>query len=322
MTVRYIDGVQVIEKVKPEGHEERVFGVSRATKHGEGWRISLELESTPWRYTGEPLSSFGSDYVIAGTDQEAALLARVQKEWEEEQQRLALEAQREREEVARKNESILELLGTGFAEIEAEQNGSFVNAIAEYTAPDQIDRRFDFPIVFDGTVYTYDGIVRDGIMMLVDPDAGCQVLLALRDDGEQLQGVSKCSLMPGAVQMLPTTQEALDDKYREADGQLMAFFQQTISGNPLTYHERNLTFGGGDTLAASIKKIDGKSIHIDFTQYNRSAGSAVWYVKYGRVRSRTTSSFWYFLEYKSPEILEGRKYDRPNRPIGLTLSRG
>lgn len=322
MTVRYIDGVRVIEKVNAEGHEERVFGVSRAQKQGEGWRIAIELESAPWRYAGEPLSEFGTDYVIAGSDEEAALMARVEQEWNEEQQRLAQEEQRRKEEISRKNEAILAYLDSGFAEIEAEQNGSFVNAIAEYTAPGQVDRRFDFPIVFDGTVYTYNAVVRDGTMLLVDPEGGCQILVVLRTDGEQLQGASKCSLMPGAVQMRATTQEALEEKYRETDGQLMAFFKQALSGNPLSYHERNLTFGGGESLTATVKKVEGNTIHLDFVQRGRSAGSSVWYVKYGKVRSRTTSSFWYFLEYKSPETLEGRRYDnRPNRPIGLTLSR-
>ena len=322
MTVRYIDGVRVIEKVNAAGHEERVFGVSRAHKQGEGWRITIELESAPWRYAGEPLSEFGADYVIAGSDEEAALIARVEQEWEEEQQRLAQEEQRRKEEISRKNEAILAYLDSGFAEIEAEQNGSFVNAIAEYTAPGQIDSRFDFPIVFDGTVYTYNAVVRDGTMLLVDPEGGCQVLVVLRTDGEQLQGASKCSLMPGAVQMRATTPEALKEKYREADGQLMAFFKQALSGNPLNFRHRNLTFGGVDTFGVTVTRIDGNTIYLDLTQRGRSAGSAVWYVKYGKVRSRTTSNFWYFLEYKSPETLEGRRYDnRPNRPIGLVLSR-
>jgi len=322
MTVRYIDGVRVIERVNSAGHAERIFGISRAQKQGEGWRITIELESTPWRYAGEPLSEFGTNYVIAGSEEEAALMARVEQEWQEEQQRLAQEEQRRKEEISRKNEAILAYLDSGFAEIEAEQNGSFVNAIAEYTAPGHVDRRFDFPIVFDGTVYTFNAVVRDGTLMVVGPEDGCQMLLVLRADGEQLQGTSRCSLMPGVVQMDATTQEALEEKYREADGQLIAFFRQALSGSPLHLRHRNMTFGGVDTFGVSVTRIDGNTIYLDLTQRNRSAGSAVWYVKYGKVRSRTTSSFWYFLEYKSPERLEGRRYDnRPNRPIELTLSR-
>ena len=322
-TVSYIDGKRVIEKVRSQGETERVFGLARATRRGEGWRIALDLESTPWRYAGQPLSAFGNDYVIAGSEAENELIDRVHQAWEEEQRRIAEEERRKREALAKKTEDVLAFLETGFSDIEAEKHGSFVNAIAEYAAPERAERRFDFPVVFDGAEYTYNAIVREGAMQLTDPEGNCHVTLVPADSGDGLEGVSNCSLMPGAVRMTQTTEEALAEKYREADERLMSFFRNAQSEESLSLVHRNLTFGGVDNYAVTITNIDGNTIYLAVSQYNRDAGSAVWYVKYGKVRSRTTSAFWYFLEYHSPERLEGRRYNnRPNRPIGLELRRG
>lgn len=321
-TASRIAGRDVIERVRSEGDEERVFGIARAVPRGQGWQIRLEPESTPWRYAGDPLSAFGNDYVIAGSDQEAELIAEVDAAWRAEQARLAEAARLEQEALAESNQAILELLAGGFAEIEAERNGDFVNAIAEFQPPELIERRFDLPIVFAGATYTFDAIIREGRLRLTDPEGNCRVELQMLDSGDQLEGVSNCTLMPGAIAWVPTTEQALADEYRDANEQLLGFFRQAQSGGSLTFTERNLTFGGVDTWNVEITGIEGNTINLDGYRYGRKQWSAVWYVQYGKVRSRTTNAFWNFLEYRSPEILEGRRYDsRPNRPIGLELRR-
>ncbi|AKS41375.1 hypothetical protein [Wenzhouxiangella marina] len=322
-TARHIAGRRVIEKVRSEGDEEIVFGLARSVRRGEGWQTLFELESMPWRYAGEPLSGFGNDYVIAGSEQETELIAEVEEAWRAEQERLAEAERREQEALAATNQAILELLGSGFAELEAERNGDFVNAIAEFQPPGQIERRFDLPIVFAGATYTYHAIIRDGRLRLTDPEGNCRVELQLLASGEQLEGVSTCSLMPGAIAWVPTSEAALSAKYQEANQQLLAFFQSARSNGTLSFTERNLTFGGSNTFTIEITGIEGTTINLDGYRYGRKQWSAVWYIQYGKIRSRTTDAFWYFLEYRSPEALEGRRYNnRPNRPIGLELRRG
>lgn len=86
-TARRIAGRAVIERVRSEGDKERVFGLARAVRRGQGWQVRFEPESTPWRNSGDPLAAFGNDYVIAGTEDEGALIAEVDAAWRAEQAR-------------------------------------------------------------------------------------------------------------------------------------------------------------------------------------------------------------------------------------------
>ncbi|MGK7297501.1 MAG: hypothetical protein ACNS61_17045, partial [Candidatus Wenzhouxiangella sp. M2_3B_020] len=149
-TVRYLANHRVIETASEAGTDAKLFGVARSIRRGEGWAIRIELESRPWLGAGEPLSEFGTEYVIAGSDEEAALIERVDAEWRAEQQRKQEEERARLAEMQRLNEATLERFATGFAELVADDSGAIVEAIAEFEPPEEAGARFDFNVYFDG----------------------------------------------------------------------------------------------------------------------------------------------------------------------------
>jgi hypothetical protein len=320
--VRYLADHRIVEQATEAGTEAKLFGVARSTRRGEGWNIRIELESRPWSSAGEPLSEFGTEYVIAGSDEEAALIERVNAEWRAEQRRQEEEERRRLAEMERLNDVTLERFSTGFAELSADDSGAIVEAVAEFDPPSEAGSRFDFNVFFEGRMYTYYAVVRNGGILGGDPDGSCQFMLAPEDEDGRMVGVSECSLMPGDLSFETTTEDRLAVKYAEEDRRLMAFFQAAASGSAMTFRHRNLTFGGSDTYGLEVDRIEDGLIYVDILNRGQPAGSTVWYVKYGKVRPKSQESAWWYLEYASPIKLEGRRYtSRPNRPIGMTLER-
>lgn len=318
--VRYLAGRRVIEKATEAGTTAEIFGVARSTRRGEGWVIRIDLESRPWRTAGDPLSDFGTDHVIAGSSEEAELIEQVNAEWRAEQQREEEEEQRKLAEMRRLNEATLERLSTGLASLGAEDGGTFVEAVAEFDAPEETDERFDFNVYFDGVMYTYNAVVRNGGIIGSDPEGQCQFLLAPEAAEGEMTGASRCSLMPGELSFEATTTEQLDEQFAEDDRKLMDFFETASGGPVLTWRQRNLTFGGVDTYGLKITDIRDGLIYVDFFNRGEKVNSTIWYVKYGKVRPQAQESAWWYLAYASPRKLEGRRYtNRPNRPIGMTL---
>ncbi|NBD95306.1 MAG: hypothetical protein GVY11_02370 [Gammaproteobacteria bacterium] len=318
--VRYLAGRRVVQQATEAGTAAEIFGVARSTQRGEGWAIRIDLENRPWRTAGDPLSDFGSDYVIAGSPEETELIEQVNAEWRAEQQRKEEEEQRKLAEMRRLNEATLERLATGRASLVAEDGGTFVEAVAEFEAPEETDERFDFNVYFDGVMYTYNAVVRNGGIVGGDPEGQCQFLLAPEADEGEMTGASRCSLMPGELSFEATTAQQLDEQFAEADRNLMSFFETAKGGPVLNWRQRNLTFGGVDTYGLTVTDIRDGLIYADILRRGEKVDSALWYVKYGKLRPRAQQSAWWYLAYASPRKLEGRRYtNRPNRPIGMTL---
>jgi len=319
---RFLADHRVIEKATEAGSEARLFGIARSVRHGDGWAIRIELESRPWQSAGDPLSEFGTQYVVAGSKEEAALIEQVNAEWRAEQRRKEEEERRRLAEMERLNDATLERFSTGFAELSADDSGAIVEAVAEFDPPDEAGRRFDFNVFFEGRMYTYYTVVRNGGILGGDPDGSCQFMLAPEDEDGRMVGVSECSLMPGDLSFETTTEERLAETFGEEDRKLMAFFQAAASEPAMTFRHRNLTFGGSDTFGLDVQRIEDGLIYVEILNRGEPVSSTVWYVKYGTVRPKAQESAWWYLEYASPRKLEGRRYtSRPNRPIGMTLER-
>lgn len=320
--VRFLADRRVIEVATEASTQTQIFGLARSTRRGEGWDIHVELESRPWHTAGEALADFGTEYVIAGTAEEAELIEQINAEWRAEQERIAAEEQRQLEEIQRLNEATLEKLSMGFADLVAEDSGSFVEVVAEFDAPGNFDQRFDFNVYFDGRKYTYDAVIRKGGIIGSDPDGRCQFLLAPEDQEGAMVGVSDCSLMPGDLKFAATNEQQLAAKFAESNQQLLDFFKAAEGGPVLEFRHRNLTFGGVDAVGLKITDIRDGEIFWEMVNRGETTNTGIWYVKYGKVRPRGQESAWWYLEYASPLKLEGRRYtNRPNRPIGMTLER-
>lgn len=100
-------GVRLLKPVRSAGEDFTLYGRVRSKPAGETWRHEFELDSGTELVLGRPLSSYGPDALILGSDEARTLLAEVEKQREQEriarETRLAEEAaERQRAEEAEK----------------------------------------------------------------------------------------------------------------------------------------------------------------------------------------------------------------------------
>jgi hypothetical protein len=142
----------VIEKTTEASTTKEIFGVARSTRRGEEWEIRLDLESRPWRSAGDPLSDFGTQYVIAGSSEEAELIEQVNAEWRAEQQRQSEEEPRRLAEMQRFNDVKQGSSSMEFANLVAKDDGAFVAAAVKLQAPGRNAERFGVNLYCDGVM--------------------------------------------------------------------------------------------------------------------------------------------------------------------------
>lgn len=312
-----IDGRNVVAVSTPADTRYRIFGVSEATRRGDGWAIRITLEGRPWAQGGSPLDQFGDRPIIAGSDDEKAAIAAADGKWKAARDAAARAEAERLAKLEAANQAVLALLASGRADVESSDRGKRYAGVAEFTAPTEAGRPFALPILFDGLRYEYGALIKDGKLALADPDGSCNAVLEPADGA--LTGTSRCSLIPGAVAIHPTTSAELETRFAEADKALLDFFRARV-GKRVALSAKNLTFGGVNNYQLSVDAVDGDRIKL--TSYDRrgnSGGQSVWRVRNGTVVSETTDSFWWHLQWDSPSQLTGVRWDRPSRPDGLTL---
>lgn len=99
--------IRLLKPVRSAGESFTLYGRVRSAPAGDNWRHAFEPDPETDPVLGRPLSSYGPDALILGSDEAQALLAKVQKQREQEQiereARLAIEAaERQRAEEAKR----------------------------------------------------------------------------------------------------------------------------------------------------------------------------------------------------------------------------